>query len=112
MTRLRGAYDAMRQTSPVSDPPDALIDALQTGDRLSYHSEIAQAEMAHFHQALPKAQATIVRIGAAFDSQLEDHLRRYSPERWLPGGMNMAVLKQSRTDAMTRALKLAAEAER
>jgi alpha-glucosidase len=112
MTRLRGAYDAMHQTSPVSDPPDALVDALQTGDRLSYHPEIAPAELAHFREALPKAQAAVARIGAAFDSQLEDHLRRYSPERWLPGGMNMAALKQSRTDAMTRALKLAAEAGR
>jgi alpha-glucosidase len=112
MTRLRGAYDAMHQTSPVSDPPDALVDALQTGDRLSYHPEIAPAELAHFREALPKAQAAVARIGAAFDSQLEDHLRRYSPERWLPGGMNMVVLKQSRADAMTRALKLAAEAGR
>jgi hypothetical protein len=112
MTRLRGAYDAMHQTSPVSDPPDALVDALQTGDRLSYHPETAQAEMARFREALPKAQAAVARIGAAFDSQLEDHLRRYSPERWLPGGMNMAALKQSRTEAMTRALKLAAEAGR
>ena len=112
MTRLRGAYDAMHQTSPVSDPPDALVDALQTGDRLSYHPEIAPAELARFREALPKAQAAVARIGAAFDSQLEDHLRRYSPERWLPGGMNMVVLKQSRADAMTRALKLAAEAGR
>jgi alpha-glucosidase len=112
MTRLRGAYDAMHQTSPVSDPPDALVDALQTGDRLSYHPEIAPAELARFREALPKAQAAVARIGAAFDSQLEDHLRRYSPERWLPGGMNMVVLKESRTDAMTRALKLAAEAGR
>jgi alpha-glucosidase len=111
MTRLRGAYDAMHQTS-VSDPPDALVDALQAGDRLSYHPETAQAEMAHFREALPKAQADVARIGEAFDSQLEDNLRRYSPERWLPGGMNMAVLKQSRTEAMTRALKLAAEAGR
>jgi len=112
MTRLRDVYDAMRQTSPVSDAPDALVDVMQAGDRLSYHPETAQAEMTHFHQALPKAQSAIAQIGAAFDSQLEDHLRRYSPERWLPGGMNMAALKQSRTEAMTRALKLAAEAGR
>jgi alpha-glucosidase len=112
MARLRGAYDAMHQTSPVSDPPDALVDALQAGDRLSYHPESAQEEMAHFRQALPQAQAAVARIGAVFDSQLEDHLRRYSPERWLPGGMNMLVLKASRTGAMTRALKLAAEAGR
>jgi alpha-glucosidase len=113
IARLRGAYDAMRQTSPVSDPPDVLIDAMQAGDRLRYNPEIAQTEIAHFHQVLPKAQAAIVRIGAAFDSQLEDRLRRYSPEKWLPGGIsNMAALKQSRTDAMTRALKLTAEAGR
>jgi len=112
ITRLHGAYDAMHQTSPVSDPPDALVDALQTGDRLSYHPETAQAEMAHFRQALPKAQAAVAQIGAAFAGQLEDHLLRYSPERWLPGGMNLPALKQSRTDAMTRALKLVADAGR
>jgi alpha-glucosidase len=112
ITRLRGAYEAMQQTSPVSGPPDALVDALQTGDRLSYHPETAQAEMAHFRQVLPKAQAAVAQIGAVFASQVEDHLQRYSPERWLPGGMNMAALKQSRTEAMTMALKLVAEAGR
>jgi alpha-glucosidase len=109
MTRLRGVYDALQQTSPVSGPPDALIDVLQTGDRLSYHPETAPAEMAHFRETLPKAQAAVDQIGAVFDSQLEDHLLRYSPERWLPGGMNLPALKKSRTEAMTRALKLAAE---
>ena len=112
MTRLRGAYDAMHQTSPVSDPPDALVDALQTGDRLSYHPETATAEIARFHLALPKAQAAVAQIGTIFNSILEEHLRLYSPERWLPGGMNMAALKQSRTEAMTRALKMAADAGR
>jgi alpha-glucosidase len=109
MTRLRGVYDAMHQTSPVSDPPDLLVDALQTGDRLSYHPETAPAEIARLHQLLPQVQAEITRIGAAFDGVLEDHLLRYSPERWLPGGMNLPALKQSRTDAMTRALKLSAQ---
>jgi hypothetical protein len=112
MTRLRGAYDALQATSPVSGPPDALIDPMQTGDRLSYHPETAPAEIARFRQTLPKAQAAVAQIGAAFDSQLEDHLLRYSPERWLPGGMNLPALKQSRREAMTRALKLAAEAGR
>jgi hypothetical protein len=68
--------------------------------------------MAHFRQVLPKAQAAVAQIGAVFASQVEDHLQRYSPERWLPGGMNMAALKQSRTEAMTMALKLVAEAGR
>jgi alpha-glucosidase len=112
MTRLRGVYDALQQTSPVSGPPDVLIDVLQTGDRLSYHPETAPAEMAHFRETLPKAQAAVAQIGAVFDSQLEDHLLRYSPERWLPGGVNLPALKKSRTEAMTKALKLATEVGR
>jgi alpha-glucosidase len=112
MTRLRGIYDALQATSPVSGPPDILVDAMQTGDRLGYHPETAQAEIARFHRILPQALAAVTRIGPVFDSQLEDHLLRYSPERWLPGGMNLPALKQSRTEAMTRALKLAAEAGR
>ena len=39
MTRLRAAYDALQKTSPITVPPDPLIDAMQTGDRLSYHPE-------------------------------------------------------------------------
>jgi len=112
MTRLRGIYDALQATSPVSGPPDILVDAMQTGDRLGYHPETAQAEIARFHRILPQALAAVTRIGPVFDSQLEDHLLRYSPERWLPGGLNLPALKQSRTEAMTRALKLAAEAGR
>jgi alpha-glucosidase len=110
MTRLRGAYDAMHQTSPVSDPPDALIDAMQAGDRLGYYPEKATEEIAHFHQALPKAQAAIARIGAEFGQQVEDHLKRYSPARWLPTGIDMEAQKQSRLEAMARAEKLVTEA--
>jgi alpha-glucosidase len=112
MIRLRDLYDALQATSPVSGPPDILVDALQTGDRISYHPETAQSEIARFHHTLPPALAAVNQIGALFDSQLEDHLLRYSPERWLPGGMNLPALKQSRTDAMTRALKLAADVGR
>ena len=54
MTRLRGAYDAMQITWPVSSPPDVLTEAMQTGDRLSYHPELAQKEIAHFHEILRK----------------------------------------------------------
>ena len=110
MTRLRGAYDAMHQTSPASDPPDELIDAMQSGDRLGYHPETAEAEIAHFHQALPKAQASIAAIGLVFARQLEDRLKRYSPEKWLPTGIDMQAQKQRRLDAMARAEKLVTEA--
>ena len=52
MTRLRSAYDALQQTSPVSAAPDPLIDAMQSGDRISYHPERAPEEIAHFHDVL------------------------------------------------------------
>jgi len=59
MTRLRGAYDAMQQSWPIAAPPDLLIDAMQTGDRLGYHPERAVAEIAHFRKILPKAKASV-----------------------------------------------------
>jgi alpha-glucosidase len=61
MIRLRGAYDAMHQ---ISDPPDPLIDAMQTGDRLSYHPERCPEQIAHFHDVQPKAQAAVAAVGA------------------------------------------------
>ena len=56
MTRLRAAYDALNQTWPVGHPPDSLIDAMQTGDRLSYRPEDAQREIARFHQVSRRFQ--------------------------------------------------------
>jgi hypothetical protein len=76
---------------------------MQSGDRLSYHPEKAQAEIAHFHQAVPKAQAAIARIGVDFARELENRLKMYSPQRWLPTGIDMEVQKQSRLDAFARA---------
>ena len=54
MARLRETYNALNTTPPVAAPPDILIDAMQTGDRLGYHPEMAQKEIAHFRQVLPE----------------------------------------------------------
>jgi alpha-glucosidase len=110
MTRLRGAYDAMHQTEPVSDPPDILVEAMQTGDRLSYYPEHCVAEVAHLREVLPKAQAAVAQIGTTFSQRVEDNLKRYSPTRWLPGGVDINSLKQERLDAMARAERLITEA--
>jgi alpha-glucosidase len=58
MTRLREAYDAMNQTWPVSWSPDDLVDAMQTGDRLSYHPELAGEQLTHLRAMLPKVAAS------------------------------------------------------
>jgi hypothetical protein len=110
MSRLRGAYDAMHATWPVSDPPDELIDAMQTGDRLGYHPERAVEEVAHFHEVLPKAQAAIGDIGASFAETLDTYAKRMSRATRLP--VDVTAEKQRRLDAMARARKLMSEAGR
>jgi hypothetical protein len=108
MTRLRGAYDALHATWPVSDPPDVLVDAMQSGDRLGYHPERAAEEIAHFHDVLRKAQAAIYEIGATFADRMNDYAKRMAGSNWRPEDSN--AQKQLRLDAMARAQKLASEA--
>jgi alpha-glucosidase len=112
MTRLRAATDAMHQTQPAADAPDPLIDAMQAGDRLGYHPENAVAEIAHFHEVLPEAQAALAEIGATFAEHVEERIKQYSAEKWRPGGMDMETQKQHRLDAMARALRLVDEANK
>ena len=110
MTRLRGAYDAMHQTWPVSDPPDELVDAMQAGDRLSYHPERALEEITHLHLALLLAQTAVDEIAKNFNTRMEDYAQRMSKENWRPADMD--AQKQKRMDAMARAVKLLSEAEK
>ncbi len=107
MTRLRGAYDAISQTWPASHPPDALVDAMQAGGRLSYHPEKAAEELAHFHQALPQAQAAVEEIGRDF-AQRADQAIRHEHEDTRPA--NVDASQQKRADAMARAQKQVSEA--
>jgi alpha-glucosidase len=108
MTRLRTAYDAMQQTSPISRPPDSLIDAMQSGDRIGYHPENAEAELAHFHEVLPQAQAALDEIAKTFSDRVErmakERINGIPPEE-------MDKEKQERLDALGRAQKNVAEAE-
>ena len=100
MTRLRGAYDAMHETPPVSDPPDILLDAMQTGDRLGYHPERAAEELAHFREVLPQAQAAVAAIGAGFAKTVEE-FASHIPANQRPADLD--AQKQRRLDAMARA---------
>ncbi len=106
MVRLRGAYDAMHQTWPVSSPPDILVDAVQSGDRLGYHPEKATEELAHFHQVLPQAQNEIDTISRGFSQRVEDAVKQMGANR--PADAD--VQKQHRLDAMAKAQKLVSEA--
>jgi len=55
------AYDALRQTFPLSDSPDILVDAMQAGDRLGY-TEQAQEEIVRFHKVLRKLRPRLPRL--------------------------------------------------
>jgi len=103
MTRLRGAYDAMNQANPIAEPPDVLVDAMQTGDRLSYHPETAVEEIAHLHEELPKAQAAIATIGSGFAGRLDLYVERMKnrPEHGV--AVDLEAARKVRLAAMTRA---------
>ena len=96
MTRLRGAYDALRQTFPVSDAPDILVDAMQAGDRLGYHPEQAQEEIVRFHKVLSQAQAAAAEI----DKDLAQRAKETDTD----------AQKQHRLDAAARAHRQVNEA--
>jgi alpha-glucosidase len=106
MTRLRGAYDAMHQTWPVSSPPDILVDAMQAGDRLGYHPEKATEEIAHFHEVLPQAQSAVETIGQTFAQRLDDALKHMGNNKL----QDAEAQKQHRLDAMAKAQKQVSEA--
>ena len=108
MTRLRGAYDALHQTWPISSAPDILIDAMQSGDRLGYHPERAHEEMAHFHLVLPQAQAAVGAIARDFTQRMSDFSGRIS--KGSPRAAEMEAQKQHRLDSMAKAQKQVSEA--
>jgi alpha-glucosidase len=108
MIFVRCAYDAMQATGPVAGPSLALIDAMQSGDRLSYFPEKIDGELAHFRQALEQAQADVATLDKEFEKRLSDTSRRI-------GGATLALAdveseKQKRRDALHRAEALLAEA--
>ena len=92
------------------DPPDALVDAMQAGDRLSYYPERAQQEIAHFHEVLPRAQAAIADIGASINQRMEDYVKRFVANNWRPANIDMEAQKKHRMDAMAQAGILVMEA--
>jgi len=65
MTRLNMAVQTLRRAGPFSSVPDELIDAAQTGDKISYYPKTAGEAMTHYHEALAKAQAKVNAMAKA-----------------------------------------------
>jgi hypothetical protein len=79
---------------------------MQAGDRLGYHPENAADVIAHFHEVLPKAQAAVTEIDATFAAHVVERINLYSPERWIPGALNVEAIKKRCMEAMGKAKKL------
>jgi alpha-glucosidase (family GH31 glycosyl hydrolase) len=79
-TRLRAAYDALNAESPFTWSPNPLIDAWQTGDRLSYKPQTAKQEIARFPQVYTQGMAQVQDLSTKAnipDDQLIDQLMQH-----------------------------------
>lgn len=72
MTRLRETYDTLNFTWPISWSPEAVIDAMQSGDRLSYHPETAESEITHFHEV---SRGAVVQIKGLADKANQEDMK-------------------------------------
>jgi alpha-glucosidase (family GH31 glycosyl hydrolase) len=108
MTRLRATYDSLIDLWPLAAPPDILIDAMQSGDRLGYHPERAQEELAHFNKALPQAQSAVVELGKSGKERLEKFVERADRNTLKP--VDREAKRKSRLGALVRAQKQVADA--
>jgi len=73
MTRLRETYDILNQSWPEGWAPDPIIDAMQTGDRITYHPETAPNELTAFW---PKLAAVPKEIQALHDVEHSPEFER------------------------------------
>jgi alpha-glucosidase len=81
MTRLREAYDTLNQNWPLGWSPDELVDAMQTGDRLSYHPENAGEQLARLGNLLPKVIASVADLSnQSSEKQRQVVIRKLSKE--------------------------------
>ena len=113
MVRLRSAYDAVNQMSRMMAPPDPIVDAMQSGDRLGYHPERAAEEVAHFHAALPQAQNAIAAVDKELRQRMDEAIKWVVDETRNMGSdtqVNVDAQRQRWLDTLTRAQKLAGEA--
>jgi alpha-glucosidase (family GH31 glycosyl hydrolase) len=112
MVRLRAAYDAVNTMSRMTAPPDPLVDAMQSGDRLGYHPEKAVEEVAHFRAVLPQAQSAVAGADAQIRQRIDETVKWAVDENKSMGGeaLNADVQRQRWLDALARAEKLVAEA--
>ncbi len=77
--RLRAAYDTLNALQDLkTSAPNGLIDAWQTGDRMSYHPETARKEIERLPKIYSEAMEQVKQLaGGANEGELEQRLDQY-----------------------------------
>ncbi|HUY82239.1 MAG TPA: TIM-barrel domain-containing protein [Acidobacteriaceae bacterium] len=79
--RLREAYDILNSLWPMAWSPNTLIDAWQTGDRISYHPQTARKEIADFSHKYAQGVASVNQLIANADTVESQQRRGVPPQR-------------------------------
>jgi len=82
MTRLRESYDSLNGTWPLGWSPDGLIDAMQSGDRLTYRPELAAKELLHYRQVLSQAVAQVQAMTKGLTQQQMETIAARVGQDW------------------------------
>ncbi len=84
MNRLRAAYDTLNHEWPLARSPDSLIEAMQTGDRMTYRPDTARDEMAGFAAKYQAALNAVLRLRENAGDKNEAELTRELPSETPP----------------------------
>jgi hypothetical protein len=95
----------MQQTWPLAVPPDPLIDAMESGNRLGYTPAEASSELRHFAEVLPQAIAALHADAKGFPPEEEKAIEE---RRQGVKGEEAAQAEKMLGDYKARVLKAAA----
>lgn len=73
---LRAAYDALAPFERLHAAPDALVLAMQTGDRMAYHPASAPTELASFNGRVSDAQSAVAAHADMLAKAVDQKLRQ------------------------------------
>jgi alpha-glucosidase len=104
MTRLREAYDSLNETWPLGWSPDELIDAMQSGDRMTYHPEAAAKELTHYGEVLSKAQEQVQALTKGLSREQMEKVASRVGQDW-----RSDVVKKKISEYNDRVARAAAE---
>ncbi len=102
IARLHSSYDVLNQQWPFAWSPDPLIDAWQTGDRISYRPLTARDELTQFARKYATAETSVQQlldaVASMSNEQLTEQLVKYH------GGKTVSVRAQHYRESLQRAL--------